>query len=173
MPLYIRPAILQFAPIDSHIRIPPALKFILDSYKFMTMESVELPNRLAILPFRNKLLLPGAVIRIRCTSPSRCSLFSFHFSNFWWFFLSYWEIQCLLKYFWCVFSLVSVVRYSNLVLSFVFSDFVCISVSNFWIVSLVWIYFSEVLVSWGGNWFGFLSSKGENGIFGRWAIPEL
>ncbi|PKA46137.1 Lon protease like 2, peroxisomal [Apostasia shenzhenica] len=31
-------------------------------------ESVELPSRLAILPFRNKVLLPGAVIRIRCTS---------------------------------------------------------------------------------------------------------
>ncbi|KAL2669014.1 hypothetical protein AAZV13_01G162900 [Glycine max] len=32
-------------------------------------ESFELPNRLAILPFRNKVLLPGAIIRIRCTSP--------------------------------------------------------------------------------------------------------
>ncbi|KAL0928255.1 hypothetical protein M5K25_000128 [Dendrobium thyrsiflorum] len=31
-------------------------------------ETVELPSRLAILPFRNKVLLPGAVIRIRCTS---------------------------------------------------------------------------------------------------------
>ncbi|KAK7263354.1 hypothetical protein RJT34_30942 [Clitoria ternatea] len=31
-------------------------------------ESVELPIRLAILPFRNKVLLPGAIIRIRCTS---------------------------------------------------------------------------------------------------------
>ncbi|KAG0453889.1 hypothetical protein HPP92_025193 [Vanilla planifolia] len=31
-------------------------------------ENVELPSRLAILPFRNKVLLPGAVIRIRCTS---------------------------------------------------------------------------------------------------------
>ncbi|XP_031127206.1 lon protease homolog 2, peroxisomal-like isoform X2 [Ipomoea triloba] len=40
----------------------------------MMMESVELPNRLAILPFRNKLLLPGAVIRIRCTSPSSVKL---------------------------------------------------------------------------------------------------
>ena len=34
-------------------------------------ESVDLPSRLAILPFRNKVLLPGAIIRIRCTSPSR------------------------------------------------------------------------------------------------------
>lgn len=34
-------------------------------------ESIELPSRLAILPFRNKVLLPGAIIRIRCTSPSR------------------------------------------------------------------------------------------------------
>lgn len=34
-------------------------------------ESVELPSRLAILPFRNKVLLPGAIIRIRCTSPTR------------------------------------------------------------------------------------------------------
>ncbi|MBA0714407.1 hypothetical protein Golax_013381 [Gossypium laxum] len=33
-------------------------------------ESVELPGRLAILPFRNKVLLPGAFIRIRCTSQS-------------------------------------------------------------------------------------------------------
>ncbi|KAG5089762.1 hypothetical protein JHK86_002374 [Glycine max] len=32
-------------------------------------ESFELPNRLAILPFRNKVLLPGAIIRIRCSSP--------------------------------------------------------------------------------------------------------
>ncbi|CAN4127759.1 unnamed protein product [Withania somnifera] len=37
-------------------------------------ESVELPNRLAILPFRNKVLLPGAIIRIRCTSPSSVKL---------------------------------------------------------------------------------------------------
>ncbi|KAK1286590.1 hypothetical protein QJS10_CPB20g01330 [Acorus calamus] len=34
-------------------------------------ESVELPSRLGILPFRNKVLLPGAIIRIRCTSSSR------------------------------------------------------------------------------------------------------
>ncbi|MQM04116.1 hypothetical protein Taro_036910 [Colocasia esculenta] len=31
-------------------------------------ENVELPARLAILPFRNKVLLPGAIVRIRCTS---------------------------------------------------------------------------------------------------------
>ncbi|KAI5655831.1 hypothetical protein M9H77_33018 [Catharanthus roseus] len=40
----------------------------------MMSESVELPNRLAILPFRNKVLLPGAIIRIRCTSPSSVKL---------------------------------------------------------------------------------------------------
>ncbi|KAL6547981.1 hypothetical protein OROHE_009686 [Orobanche hederae] len=37
-------------------------------------ELVELPGRLAILPFRNKVLLPGAVIRIRCTSPTSVKL---------------------------------------------------------------------------------------------------
>ncbi|XP_058086740.1 lon protease homolog 2, peroxisomal-like isoform X2 [Magnolia sinica] len=37
-------------------------------------ESIELPNRLAILPFKNKVLLPGAIIRIRCTSPSSVKL---------------------------------------------------------------------------------------------------
>ncbi|KAF4362575.1 hypothetical protein F8388_011402 [Cannabis sativa] len=37
-------------------------------------ESVELPTRLGILPFRNKVLLPGAIIRIRCTSPSSVKL---------------------------------------------------------------------------------------------------
>ncbi|KAL3619415.1 hypothetical protein CASFOL_036985 [Castilleja foliolosa] len=37
-------------------------------------ESVQLPGRLAILPFRNKVLLPGAIIRIRCTSPSSVKL---------------------------------------------------------------------------------------------------
>lgn len=36
-------------------------------------ESIELPSRLGILPFRNKVLLPGAIIRIRCTSPTRFS----------------------------------------------------------------------------------------------------
>ncbi|CAN0908327.1 Lon protease homolog 2, peroxisomal [Linum grandiflorum] len=35
---------------------------------------MELPTRLAILPFRNKVLLPGAIIRIRCTSPSSVKL---------------------------------------------------------------------------------------------------
>ncbi|KAK9094934.1 hypothetical protein Scep_026403 [Stephania cephalantha] len=37
-------------------------------------ESVELPSRLAILPFKNKVLLPGGIIRIRCTSPSSVKL---------------------------------------------------------------------------------------------------
>ncbi|KAH7549719.1 hypothetical protein JRO89_XS13G0072400 [Xanthoceras sorbifolium] len=37
-------------------------------------ESVELPSRLGILPFKNKVLLPGAIIRIRCTSPSSVKL---------------------------------------------------------------------------------------------------
>ncbi|KAL6566117.1 hypothetical protein OROGR_001732 [Orobanche gracilis] len=37
-------------------------------------ELAELPGRLAILPFRNKVLLPGAVIRIRCTSPRSVKL---------------------------------------------------------------------------------------------------
>nr|XP_043626083.1 lon protease homolog 2, peroxisomal [Erigeron canadensis] len=37
-------------------------------------EPVELPNRIGILPFRNKVLLPGAIIRIRCTSPSSVKL---------------------------------------------------------------------------------------------------
>ncbi|CAL9063403.1 unnamed protein product [Musa banksii] len=37
-------------------------------------EPVELPSRLAILPFRNQVLLPGAIIRIRCTSPSSVKL---------------------------------------------------------------------------------------------------
>nr|AAS19619.1 LON1 protease [Triticum aestivum] len=35
---------------------------------------VELPGRLAILPFRNKVLLPGAIVRIRCTYPSSVKL---------------------------------------------------------------------------------------------------
>ncbi|KAK8703198.1 hypothetical protein V6N13_021524 [Hibiscus sabdariffa] len=37
-------------------------------------ESRELPGRLAILPFSNKVLLPGAFIRIRCTSLSSVKL---------------------------------------------------------------------------------------------------
>ncbi|KAK4802572.1 hypothetical protein SAY86_000775 [Trapa natans] len=37
-------------------------------------ESVELPSKLAILPFRNKVLLPGAIIFIRCTSSSSVKL---------------------------------------------------------------------------------------------------
>ncbi|KAF1873147.1 hypothetical protein Lal_00016281 [Lupinus albus] len=40
----------------------------------MAESVVELPSRLAILPFRNKVLLPGAIIRIRCTSPSSVKL---------------------------------------------------------------------------------------------------
>ncbi|KAJ4777014.1 hypothetical protein LUZ62_061271 [Rhynchospora pubera] len=40
----------------------------------MMAEPVELPSRLAILPFRNKVLLPGAIVRIRCTSPSSVKL---------------------------------------------------------------------------------------------------
>ncbi|RXI00592.1 hypothetical protein DVH24_000826 [Malus domestica] len=35
-------------------------------------ESVELPTSLGIVPFRNKVLLPSAIIQIRCTSPKRC-----------------------------------------------------------------------------------------------------
>lgn len=35
---------------------------------------MELPGRLAILPFRNKVLLPGAIVRIRCTNPSSVKL---------------------------------------------------------------------------------------------------
>ncbi|GAU38210.1 hypothetical protein TSUD_226310 [Trifolium subterraneum] len=37
-------------------------------------DTVELPSRLAILPFKNKVLLPGAIIRIRCTSPTSVKL---------------------------------------------------------------------------------------------------
>ncbi|GAB4857740.1 hypothetical protein Ancab_015647 [Ancistrocladus abbreviatus] len=37
-------------------------------------DSVELPSRLGILPFRNKVLLPGAIIRIRCMTPSSVKL---------------------------------------------------------------------------------------------------
>ncbi|KAL4199586.1 hypothetical protein AMTRI_Chr03g51920 [Amborella trichopoda] len=37
-------------------------------------EMVELPGRLAILPFRNKVLLPGSIVRIRCTSPTSVKL---------------------------------------------------------------------------------------------------
>ncbi|KAL8226723.1 hypothetical protein R6Q57_016555 [Mikania cordata] len=37
-------------------------------------EPEELPSRIGILPFRNKVLLPGAIIRIRCTSPSSVKL---------------------------------------------------------------------------------------------------
>ncbi|KAJ7560525.1 hypothetical protein O6H91_04G133700 [Diphasiastrum complanatum] len=34
----------------------------------------ELPARLAIMPFRNRVLLPGAIVRIRCTSPTSVRL---------------------------------------------------------------------------------------------------
>lgn len=37
-------------------------------------DAVELPSRLGILPFRNKVLLPGAIVRIRCTSPASVKL---------------------------------------------------------------------------------------------------
>ncbi|MCO5591607.1 hypothetical protein L7F22_045596 [Adiantum nelumboides] len=37
-------------------------------------EVVELPERLAILPFRNRVLLPGAIVQIRCTSPASVRL---------------------------------------------------------------------------------------------------
>uniref|UniRef100_A0A0E0EU73 Lon protease homolog 2, peroxisomal n=1 Tax=Oryza meridionalis TaxID=40149 RepID=A0A0E0EU73_9ORYZ len=40
----------------------------------MADTAVELPGRLAILPFRNKVLLPGAIVRIRCTNPSSVKL---------------------------------------------------------------------------------------------------
>ncbi|XP_076932304.1 lon protease homolog 2, peroxisomal-like isoform X1 [Bidens hawaiensis] len=38
------------------------------------VEPVELPSRIGILPFRNKVLLPGAIIRIQCTSPTSVKL---------------------------------------------------------------------------------------------------
>ncbi|MQL87373.1 hypothetical protein Taro_019916, partial [Colocasia esculenta] len=37
-------------------------------------EAGELPSRLAILPFRNRVLLPGAIVRIQCTSPASVKL---------------------------------------------------------------------------------------------------
>ncbi|ONM56781.1 LON peptidase1 [Zea mays] len=40
----------------------------------MSDSPVELPSRLAVLPFRNKVLLPGAIVRIRCTNPSSVKL---------------------------------------------------------------------------------------------------
>nr|CAB3454052.1 unnamed protein product [Digitaria exilis] len=54
----------------------------------MADSPVELPSRLAILPFRNKVLLPGAIVRIRCTNPSsgllllRAGRFRVQFSTF-------------------------------------------------------------------------------------------
>lgn len=75
---------LQFLPhnhtqtLDRRIRcscccflIYYSQKYIVTVDSFNMAESVELPGRLAILPFRNKVLLPGAIIRIRCTSSSR------------------------------------------------------------------------------------------------------
>ncbi|KAI7736442.1 hypothetical protein M8C21_018300, partial [Ambrosia artemisiifolia] len=38
------------------------------------VEPVECPTQIKILPFRNKVLLPGAIIRIQCTSPSSVKL---------------------------------------------------------------------------------------------------
>ncbi|PKA60744.1 Lon protease like 2, peroxisomal [Apostasia shenzhenica] len=49
-------------------RIPNPLAISLLPLESEMAEMVELPSRLAILPFRNRVLLPGAVIRIRCTS---------------------------------------------------------------------------------------------------------
>ncbi|KAI7744366.1 hypothetical protein M8C21_013819, partial [Ambrosia artemisiifolia] len=43
-------------------------------YNLLMVEPVELPTRIGILPFRNKVLLPGAIIRIQCTSPSSVKL---------------------------------------------------------------------------------------------------
>ncbi|XP_074269748.1 lon protease homolog 2, peroxisomal isoform X2 [Silene latifolia] len=37
-------------------------------------DHMDLPNRLGILAFKNKVLLPGAIIRIRCTSPTSVKL---------------------------------------------------------------------------------------------------
>ncbi|TQD78671.1 hypothetical protein C1H46_035776 [Malus baccata] len=57
-------------------RAPP-LTLLSVSSSFLSLqvanmaESVELPTSLSILPFRNKVLLPSAIIRIRCTSPNR------------------------------------------------------------------------------------------------------
>lgn len=34
-------------------------------------DEIQLPRRLGLLPFKNKVLLPGAVVRLRCTSPAR------------------------------------------------------------------------------------------------------
>ena len=53
---------------DVSLSLPPSLS---SSSTAIMVESVELPSRLGILPFRNKVLLPGAIIRIRCTSSSR------------------------------------------------------------------------------------------------------
>ncbi|TQD79272.1 hypothetical protein C1H46_035180 [Malus baccata] len=57
------------------VRAPPlTLLFVSSSFLSLQVanmvESVELPTSLSILPFRNKVLLPSAIIRIRCTSPN-------------------------------------------------------------------------------------------------------
>ena len=53
------------------MRLPTHLDFDAIRVPAMADSPVELPGRLAILPFRNKVLLPGAIVRIRCTNPSR------------------------------------------------------------------------------------------------------
>ena len=53
------------------VRLPTHLDFDAIRVPAMADSPVELPGRLAILPFRNKVLLPGAIVRIRCTNPSR------------------------------------------------------------------------------------------------------
>jgi hypothetical protein len=50
---------------------PPRLGIDAICVPDMSDSPVELPSRLAVLPFRNKVLLPGAIVRIRCTNPSR------------------------------------------------------------------------------------------------------
>ncbi|KAM1060038.1 hypothetical protein ACFX2B_024478 [Malus domestica] len=58
-------------------RAPP-LTLLSVSSSFLSLqvanmaELVELPISLSILRFRNKILLPSAIIRICCTSPNRC-----------------------------------------------------------------------------------------------------
>ncbi|GBG80658.1 hypothetical protein CBR_g31118 [Chara braunii] len=39
-----------------------------------TSDTTDLPGQLAILPFRNRVLLPGGIVRIRCTSASSVRL---------------------------------------------------------------------------------------------------
>lgn len=89
-------------------------------------ESVELPGRLAILPFRNKVLLPGAIIRIRCTSPRRFFCFAFHFACFWCFVCS----QILIL----VFFLLNAVEAVELLLFVLFCFFVAVAFNRSLIV---------------------------------------